>query len=246
MNDKDILNNLFNRLNEIMKNEGIQHISEIKFDNKHPLTFFSEITDNSISIKKPPLFLYDDFFFLSNDLLHFTLLLFLLRPFINDPVKENGTYFQNRYDARYLSYSSVLYSTVYNFWDRIGDLINCFFNTGLPENSVYIGRVISNFPKDCRDSKYFQQLEEIYMNKIRHLILERNEDTHNQSIVTGHYFNIILAKDEEQVEKAKLKFNLPEIFKEQIELAYNGFELALLLIKEKRGNPGTAKQEAQV
>lgn len=246
MNDKDILNNLFYRLNEIMKNEGIQHISEIKFDNKHPLTFFSKITDNSISIKKPPLFLYDDFFFLSNDLVHFTLLLFLFRPFINDPAKENGTYFQNWYDARYLSYSSVLHSTVYNFWDRIGDLINCFFNTGLPENSVYIGRVISNFPKDCRDSKYFQQLEEIYMNKIRHLILERNEDAHNQSIVTGHYFNIILAKGEDQVEKAKLKFSLPEIFKEQIELAYNGFELALHLIKEKRGNPGAAKQEAQV
>ena len=56
MNDKDILNNLFYRLNEIMKNEGIQHISEIKFDNKHPLTFFSEITDNSISIKNRPYF----------------------------------------------------------------------------------------------------------------------------------------------------------------------------------------------
>ncbi|MHA1729165.1 MAG: Cthe_2314 family HEPN domain-containing protein [Promethearchaeota archaeon] len=234
MSDKDLLDSLFYRLSEIMKSEGIQHISEIKIDNKHPLTFYSEIIDNSISKKKPPLFLYDDFFFLSNDLIHFTLLLFLLRPFINDPRKEKGTYFQNWYDARYLSYSGVLHSTVYNFWDRIGDLLNCFFNTGLSENSVYIGRVISNFPIDCRDSKYFQHLEEIYSQKIRHLILQRNEDAHNQLIITGHYFNIVLAKGEDQLEKAELKFSLPEIFKEQINLAHTGFELALRLIKEKR------------
>jgi len=236
MSDKDILDNLFYRLNEIMKSEGIQHISEIKFDDKHSLTFYSEIVNNSISIRNPPLFLYDDFFFLSNDLIHFTLLLFLFRPFINDPAKENGTYFQNWYDARYLSYSSVLYSTVYNFWDRIGDLLNCFFDTGLHEESIYISRVVNNFPKDCRDSKYFQQLKDIYMSKIRHLIMERNEDAHNQSIVTGHYFNIILAKGDNQLEKAKLKFSLPEIFKEQIQLAHTGFELALRLIKEKRWN----------
>ena len=234
MSDKDILDSLFYRLSEIMKSEGIKHISEIKFDDKHSLTFYSEIVNNSISIRKPPLFLYDDFFFLSNDLIHFTLLLFLFRPFINDPAKENGTYFQNWYDARYLSYSSVLYSTVYNFWDRIGDLLNCFFDTGLTEGSVYIGRVINNFPKYCRDSKYYQQLKDIYMSKIQHLIIERNEDAHNQSIVTGHYFNIVLAKGEDQLEKAELKFSLPEIFKEQINLAHTGFELALRLIKEKR------------
>ncbi len=240
MSDKKILDSLFYRLNEIMKNEGIRHISDLKFDNKYPLTFYSEIIENATSIKKPPLFLYDDFFFLSNDLMDYTLLLFLFRPFINDPTKEKGRYFQNWYDARYLSYSSVLYSSVYNFWDRIGDLLNCFFDTGLPDNNVYIGRVISNFPKDCKDSEYFLQIEDIYINKIRDFILERNEDAHNQSIVTEHYNNIILGRSEDQIEKVKLKLSFPEVFKEQIELAYTGFELALRLIREKRSKNGTA------
>jgi len=236
MNEKQSIDNLFYRLNEILKNEEIHHLDKIKIDGKHPLTFYSEVLSSSESTTKPPMFLYDDFFFISNDLCHFTALLFLFRPFINDPSNEEGTYFQNWYDARYLSYSSILYSAVYNFWDRIGDLLNCFFETGLPENGVYIGRVLSNFPQNSRDSKYYQQIEEIYKSKIRNLIIERNDDVHNQSIATRNYFDIILARGDEQKVKSEIKFSFPEIFNEQIDLAYNCFEYTLRLIKERRGN----------
>ncbi len=170
MKDKDRLDRLFYRLKEIKEAEGILHISEITPNGKHPLTYYSEVTKEYKSIKMPALFLYDDFSFFSNDLVHFTSLLFLLRPFINDATKEAGTYFQNWYDARYLSSASILHSAVYNFWDRIGDLLNCFFATGLPEDRVYMGRVISNFP--ASDSKYdiFQQIKEqcllLYSNRI--------------------------------------------------------------------------------
>jgi len=233
MDDKELLNLLFYHLKDIKEAEGIQHIDELRLGGKHPLSYYSKVTSHYSQIKKVPLFLWDDLFFISNDLVHFTLLLFLLRPFINDTTKEAGTYFQNWYDARYLSYASVLHSAVYNFWDRIGDLLHCFFATGLPDDKVYIGRVLNNFPAEHKDSTNFQQLNEIFVDHVRPLVFDRNEDAHNQSIATSHFYGAILARNEKQREQTKLKLRLPELFKEQIGLAYNGFELALCLIEER-------------
>ena len=233
MNDKELLDLFFYKSNEVMKSHGILHISEREIDGKHPLSFYSEITDNRKKLTDLPLFLYEDLFFFSNDLIHFTIYLFILRPFINDSRKEKGTYFQNWYDARYLSYASILHSSVYNFWDRVGDLLNCFFETGLPKENVYIGRVLSNFPNESKDSMYYQELSDIYTNHVKNIVFDRNEDAHNQSIVTSHYYGIILKHGEDQDKMTEIKFGLPEIFKGQIEYANRGFELALRLIEEK-------------
>ncbi|MEE9466404.1 MAG: hypothetical protein V3W14_12625 [Candidatus Neomarinimicrobiota bacterium] len=232
MDDKDLLNGLFYRLKDIREAEGIQHIAKLSIGGKHPLSYFSEVTSHYSRIRKVPLFLWDDFFFISNDMVHFTLLLFLLRPFINDATKEAGTYFQNWYDARYLSYASVLHSAVYNFWDRIGDLLHCFFATGLDDERLYMGRILNNFPAEHKDSSNYQQLSEIYFGHVQSLVFKRNEDAHNQSFATSRFYGVILARADEQKEQTELKLNLPELFKEQIGMAHKGFELALCLIEE--------------
>lgn len=233
MDDKALLNGLLYRLKDIKEAEGILHINEFSPDGKHPLTFYSEVTSHHTYIRKVPLLLWDDLLFISNDLVHFTSLLFLLRPFINDATKEAGTYFQNWYDARYLSYASVLYSAVYNFWDRIGDLLHCFFATGLRDDRVYMSRVLNNFPAAHKASANFQQMNEIFMNHIRPIVFERNEDAHNQSTATRHFYGPIRARGDKQREQTELKFRLPDLFKEHIGLAYKGFELALRLIEER-------------
>ena len=209
------------------------HISELTPNGKHPLTFYSEITSQYAKVKDVPPFLDDDLFFISNDLVHFTSLLFLLRPFINKATQEAGMYHQNWYDARYLSYASALHSAIYNFWDRIGDLLHCFFATGLPANKVYIGRVLHNFPAAHKKSAIFQQINKIYIDHVRPFVSERNEDAHNQSIATTHFYGVILARGDEQRERTEIKLRLPDLFKEQIDLAYQGFELALRLIEER-------------
>lgn len=233
MDDKELLDGLFYRLKDIKEAEGILHINEINLDGKHPLTYYSEVTSHHSSIKKVPLFLWEDLFIISNDLVHFTSLLFLFKPFINVATKEHGTYFQNWYDAKYLSYASVLHSAVYNFWDRIGDLLNCFFATGLSDDRVYISRVLNNFPLEHKGSSIFQQLNEIFINRVRPVVFERNEDAHNQSIATSHIYGVILARGDKQREHTELKLRWPDLFKEQISLAYKGFELALRLIEER-------------
>jgi len=233
IDDKQLLNRLFYRLKNIKEAEGLLHISELTPDGKHPLTFYSDITSHYATIKDEPQFLWDDLFFISNDLVHFTSLLFLLRPFINDATKEAGTYHQNWYDARYLSYASILHSAIYNFWDRIGDLLHCFFATGLPDNNVYIGRVLDNFPTVHKESALFQQINKIYIDHVRPFVHERNEDAHNQSFATTRFYRVILARGDKQREQTEIKLRLPDLFKEQIDLAYQGFEFALHLIEER-------------
>lgn len=234
MDDKQMLDGLFYRLNNIKKTEGILHITECTPNDKHPLTFYHEITRHHVHIRDVPQFLWDDFFYISNDLVHFTSLIFLLRPLINVATEEAGTYHQNWYDARYLSYASTLYSAIYNFWDRIGDLLNCFFKTGLDDANVYIGRVLNNFPPMHKDSTIFKQINRIYKDQVITFVSKRNENDHRQSVATTHFYGIILAKGNEQLEQTKLKLCLPDLFKEQINLAYQGFELALRLIEERR------------
>lgn len=68
---------------------------------------------------------------------------------------------------------------------------------------------------------------------MRLFVFERNKDAHNQSIATTHFYGVILSRGDEQWEQTELKLRLPDFFKEQIDLAYQGFELALRLIEEK-------------
>ena len=76
MNDKTLLNSLFYRLKEIKTAKDILHISELKPNGKDPLTFYSEVTNQKAHIKEVPIFLYDDLFYISNDLVHFTSFLY--------------------------------------------------------------------------------------------------------------------------------------------------------------------------
>ena len=78
-----------------------------------------------------------DIQYISQDIKFLTGLLFILRPFINVPSEEEGTYFQNIYDKRYLTFASIAHQNVYNFWYSIGDLLYFFFNTSLEEKKVY-------------------------------------------------------------------------------------------------------------
>ena len=54
----------------------------------------------------------------------------------------------------------------------------------------------------------------------------------------GHYYGVILAKGDKQKEQTEHKLHLPNLFKEQVDLAYQGFELALRLIEERVPRPG--------
>ncbi|MCX6168004.1 MAG: Cthe_2314 family HEPN domain-containing protein [Ignavibacteriales bacterium] len=163
-------------------------LDDYKIDDTLAFSFYHRIIDKKIRINSfNSVDMIFDIQFISQDIKFLTGLLFLLRPFINIPSEEGGTYFQNRYDARYLPLASLAHQNVYNFWDRIGDLLYFFFDTGLEERKVYFATVMSHFPNQYRSSEYFIKLNDLYEQKIKSLITARTQIVHYKQIETKHY-----------------------------------------------------------
>lgn len=215
-------------------------LDEYKINNILAFSFYHKIIDKKSRINNfNSVDLIFDILFISQDIKFLTGLLFLLRPFINIPSEEGGTYFQNRYDARYLPFASLAHQNVYNFWDRIGDLLYFFFDTGLEERKVYFTTVMSNFPSKYRSSEYFIKLNDLYEQKIKSLITARTQIVHYKQVETKHYLGTFqnyknqLIKDDLEKEKK----GYPEYFKNHLDYCNTGFEYALKLINELPDKP---------
>lgn len=52
---------------------------------------------------------FDNLYYISKDLKYSTANLFFLRPYINNPTKENGTFFKNPFDTRYMMFVNFCY-----------------------------------------------------------------------------------------------------------------------------------------
>lgn len=210
-------------------------LGEYKIDDTKAFSYYHKIIDKKNRINNfNSVDLIYDIQFISQDIKFLTGLLFLLRPFINIPSEEGETYFQNRYDARYLPFASLVHQNVYNFWDRIGDLLYFFFDTGLEERKVYIGTVMSNFPNQYRSNEYFIKLNDLYEQKIKSLITTRTQIVHYKQVETKHYLGTFQNYNNQQIKDdlEKEKKGYPEYFKNHLGYCNTGFEYALKLINE--------------
>ena len=161
---------------EVYRDRELKCLSEIKENYKRLSSLFQKITDKKLRINQFNSVDYIfDIEFISGDIKYFTGLLYLLRPFINIPSEENGTYFQNIYDHRYMIYVNVAHQCVYNFWDRIGDLLYYFFQTGLSEKNVYLSNVLNNFPGNYKNNDHFKALNDLYESDVKSLLNIRHQ-----------------------------------------------------------------------
>lgn len=210
-------------------------LDEYKIDTKNAFSFYHDVIDKKDRINNfNCVDLIFDIQFISHDIKFLTGLLFLLRPFINIPSEEEGTYFQNRYDSKYLTFASIAHQNVYNFWDRIGDLLYFFFETGLEERKVYFATVISNIPNKYRTSGYYIKLNNLYESHIKSLLTTRTQIVHYKQIETKHYLGTSQNNNDQLIinELEKEKRGYPEYFKNHLEHCNVGFEYALKLIME--------------
>ena len=108
-----------------------------------------------------------DIGFIHSDLIFTTGLLFALKPYINNPLKETAflkgkeysTYRQNMYDSFYSMYASVCFEKLYNFWDRIGDKIANEFSSKFPNpKRVMFANVIDKLKEDFETDENFMWL----------------------------------------------------------------------------------------
>lgn len=231
---------IFREFDQIVRNQydtiPLQDIGDINIGEENSVTFFSRIVRSRQNLKPfsySDFKIFDELLFISRDIKYYTALLFYFKPYITDS-SYDGTYYQTPEDRRYMMFASICFQSVYNFWDRIGDLLALFFQTGLHDTSIYFSRVLNNFPKDYKESENFQWLKNHYDSEIKNLLGQRDNIVHSYQLECEYYWRVIEAKMDisktQKIQKEKEAF--PIKFKRQSDLILKGFEMALKLIEE--------------
>lgn len=184
---------------------------------------------------------FDDLLFSSDEIVYFTGHLYLYQPFINTPLKDayqagNKTIypvFTNIYGKRYDMYLGVVFEKVYNYWDRIGDLIASFFPE-LFRGNVFFPSTIRKLEIEYGGNEYFDWLLNFLDNEYQKFNTQRIDIVHYISKNTqqkweqlGHVWDL-----EKTTSYTNQLLSYPEYFKEMNELAKTGFEKTLYFLEE--------------
>lgn len=212
----------------------LHHLSEIKIDGRNTADIFTNILRSKNSIKPLPYSdfkIHDELDFITKDIKYLTALTFFFRPYINDPVKEES-YHQTIEDRRYLLFVSLTVQCIYNFWDRIGDLLDLYFHTGLRDTSIYFGRVLHNLPTVYKGNDYYKFLMSVYETDLKPFLANRDEVVHNYQIECKMYWGALeYISNKKELEKLQIeKESYPHLFKYHLDLTFKGFENAIKLI----------------
>jgi hypothetical protein len=197
--------------------------------------------------------LHDEFIVISKDMKYIGGILFLLRPHINNTEDDDGFYHQRLTDRRYLMYCTFGMEAIYNFWDRIGDMLYHYFPTNIKPGNVYFGRVKDRIEEKYKGSENYKRLMELH-GETEAVFNLRHEAVHDFQIETKYYWgNIQHHKDDAERNRLNAeKFTYPEKLKKALEICNEAFFVALKLIDELPDDPeilklrtdATAKKEA--
>ncbi|MCD9015193.1 Cthe_2314 family HEPN domain-containing protein [Parachryseolinea silvisoli] len=225
------------------KEFALQSLIDNKFDGQDTAVFLSDILRRKRPLHAIPYSyfkIHDEFNFISNDLKYVTGILYILRPFIVNTQASGGTYHQTLEDRRYLEYANFGLQIIYNFWDRIGDLLHLYFDTSFPITNVIFGKILSQIkdpynsdPSHILNDPIYKQLKDLYDTDLKAILKERNNAVHHFQLEAQHYWgNLEYRNDPRNVDLNTTKQRYPDFFKKHLELFFQGFELALKLIDQ--------------
>jgi hypothetical protein len=136
-------------------------------------------------------------------------------------------------------YIGVVFEKVYNYWDRIGDLIASYFPEKFKKN-VYFSQTIKYLEKDYRGNSDYDWLLNFVNNEFKEFNTERINIVHYISKSTEQKWeqlgHITDYKKTKSLNDKRLSFT--KYFKEMNDLTKIGFEKTLNLLEEinKREN----------
>ena len=249
----DFIREYQQKLNDVYHKEKLVCLSDwdlVKFNDKNSLQFISDncsATRNKVNSEGIFDAIVDDLISSISQDIKFSLgNIYLYKELgINNFLNEHTTtpqgetiftYRQTLGDRRFFFYVSVCFEKLYNFWDRIGDLLSLSLDLKIEPKEIYFPKVIKEIEKLNSQSVNLKFLKEFseseyqdILNRIRKLIVHyRQKDT---------YFRFEWLKNlgnKEAITKLQEeKDKLPNLLKSQMSLTMKGFESAVLLIHEK-------------
>lgn len=183
----------------------------------------------------------DDLLFISDEIVYFTGHLFLYKPYINTPMKDaylapSGTWiypvFQNGAGKRYEMYINVCFEKLYNYWDRIGDLIASFFPS-IFKGNIYFVNVLETLSKKYSGNPEFDWLYDFSKNEFKQFNELRIKTVHKIAVNTEHKWEQLgqITNKEKSEELTKKILSYPDYFKSMNSLCIEGFEKTLSFLE---------------
>lgn len=203
-------------------------------------------TTRKSSIKNNDKFSYfenfDDLILCSDEIRYFTAHLYLYKPFINSPIEDSFLFngkmiypnYQNLSSIRYNMFSDIVCQKIYNFWDRIGDLIASFFPNLIKSNEITFSKIIDSIPIEFTSSINFQWLKKFKLKEYKEINQIRRQVVHYKLIDTNFkHTHLKHFTDRKEIKNLQNKReDLLDLYKNHISLTINGFEKTLLFLDE--------------
>jgi hypothetical protein len=180
-----------------------------------------------------------DLCFLSEEITYFTAMLYLYRPFVENPlsspIKIDGKTFyiadQTLEGKRYDYFVDILFEKIHSFYDRLANQIAVLFPDKLKKkDNIHFHKVIEKLQVDYADNNDFSWLLNFRDNEYKVMNDQRRNSVHKISIVTKN-FNEQALKNSMDYEKTKgltdKRMDYPDYFKKMHYLCLLGFEKTL-------------------
>lgn len=244
---KKILRDYNYRIWDIIKAKHIYSLldDEILFDNKNSILFFTDITrlEKNRSIPFQDFDSHDDLVICHQDIVFAIAELFAYKPYISDFtlnfVNVGSTqifqYFPNFCDKRYLSTCGKIIELLYNYWDKIGDILAVYFTPQIPSNKIYFGTVIDSISSIYQSNEHFDWLKDFKKNSYEELNKKRKQIVHYTTVESQILRNYRenYSDFENLREKQEEKENFTSYFMTHYESTKKGFYHAMKLIELK-------------
>ena len=246
--EKKLLKDFNDKVIDTCKEKNLIGLDDqnLKIDGKGLTSIFTEITRKPRANAFPKPFhdfnAFDDLTRVTQDVRFLLGQLILYKPYITNYLSGKTTwkgqtffkYFPSMFDKRYFMTSGLIISLLYNYWDKVGDIIDNCFGVVAASKNVYFGTVIKNLPAQYHTSPNYIWLRDFKDNEFQDLLDKRNEIIH-YSALESRYFEQYQNnyKDEAEIQKLQNeKEGIVEYLLNHNQLMFAGFERAIKLIDE--------------
>lgn len=248
MEQIELLNNLQAEIVDIYNENNLRCLRGLKdpykLFGKQILVWYSDTT-RKISLSNTKFDrngIMDDLLFISDEILYFTAHLYLFLPHLNDPIKASYAFagrivypnFENLATKRFYMYADVVLQKIFNYWDRIGNIIAAYYPKEFKKKNIHFTSAIGIIEPQFHSLDSYKWLKDFRENDFRQLNSKRKSVVHKSTTsITAKYNHLKITSDEKAIGLwVSERNNFPDYCKEQIEKTLLGFKHTLDLVEE--------------